>query len=1198
MNHIGCFDAVVNNKLQGWCVDADKVVISIESTVILTEKLDKERTDISEFTPNAFCGFSSFLDAMPLRREWFLQDSILVTSEFYVDGTVVFESTVPVNTQALMSSIKTVNGHKVDDIYEIIIQSNLWDYTHYLSQFIHDKPVHDNALIDFICFGSEENKSAAKYFDADYYFSLYADIKESRDIALFHYVHQGESEGRWPNAYFDPSFYRRTHSDLEKYTGNLLSHYTYWGEKELRATRQTENNLFSSSSIAVLDEYQTWCVQNKWTSEKYWQLKGQLASVVQSKLSIIMPVYNPPMAFFKQALKTIEEQVYQEWELCIADDCSTDPAVRVFLENYAASNPKVKVCFRENNGHISAATNSAVELASGEFLVFMDQDDELTPDALAEIALYLAKHPETDVLYSDDDKNDVSGNRFAPQFKPEWSPELLLSYMYMSHIFSVRKDLYQAVGGTRIGYEGSQDYDLALRVTEKARHIGHIPKVLYHWRVLPGSTASSGNDKAYSFTAGIKAVQDALDRRGISATATQPEWAVQAGCGFYSHEFEDSGPSVAIIIPMKNQAEVTERLLLSLENTTYENYHVYIVDNQSDEKSAHDLFEKTEHTVFSIPNKSTSFNYSYINNEAVNQVTEEYVLFLNNDTEVITANWLSQMVGYLQIEGVGAVGARLLYPDGSVQHAGVLNDLHHGLPGHALKLIPNYDAGYMGFAKVLKNYSCVTAACLLMRREEFNQLGQFDEDNFSVAYNDVDLCYRLINSGKRVVYAPTAELYHHEGKSRGFNDNPNEELAFIEKYKDFDEKYYNVNLRNHHDSFTIKGRRSLSQLNEINNKKIAFFTHNLNLEGAPLQLLDIAMGLKAQCGLKPLIISPEDGPLREKYEELNIEVVIIPTEIFDLFHISYNRYISEVTEWFSSLQVEFVCSNTILGFWAIDLAYRLNIPSIWLIHESELPFSHLSQYDIEAQKVARLCLGYAYQVVFVSEATREVYQSNAVQQNYSVIYNGFDDELMQERVPYSREEAREKLGLAEGDVFAIMIGTVCERKGQHDLIKAINQLSSQAMENSYFAIVGDRESDYSHELHALHQQLPEAIQQKVSIVQETRDIGLYYAAADIFTCCSRVESFPRVIQEAMHCGLAIVTTPVFGIKEQVKDKVSALFYQPDDLEALSVHLESVLIDPQLRNKLGHCAQLHLRRLPTYDDMITEYHQLISEAVFV
>lgn len=1198
MTHIGFFDAVVDNKLQGWCVGAEEVVISIDSSVILTKKLDKERFDIGEFTDNPFCGFSSHLDAMLLKREWFVPESILVTADFYANGNSVFQSTVPVNTQSLMTTIQTVNGHKVDDIYAIIIQSNLWDNAYYLSQFESDSPIHNNALIDFICFGSEEKKSAARYFDTNYYLSRYVDIKESKDIALFHYIHQGESEGRWPNAYFDPNYYRKNHSDLDKYAGNLLAHYTSWGEKELRVTRQTQSHSFSSGLPPVLDEYQTWCAKNKWSSERFWQMKDKLAEITHFKLSIIMPVYNPPMKFFKQALKTIEEQVYQEWELCIADDCSTDPAVRVFLESYAASNPKVKVCFRENNGHISAATNSAVELASGEFLIFMDQDDELTPDALAEIALYLAKHPETDVLYSDDDKNDVSGNRFAPQFKPEWSPELLLSYMYMSHIFSVRKDLYQAVGGTRIGYEGSQDYDLALRVTEKARHIGHIPKVLYHWRVLPGSTASSGNDKAYSFTAGIKAVQDALDRRGISATAIQPEWAVQAGCGFYSHEFEDSGPSVAIIIPMKNQAEVTERLLLSLENTTYKNYHVYIVDNQSDEKSAHDLFEKTEHTVFSIPNKSTSFNYSYINNEAVNQVTEEYVLFLNNDTEVITPNWLSQMVGYLQIEGVGAVGARLLYPDGSVQHAGVLNDLHHGLPGHALKLIPNYDAGYMGFAKVLKNYSCVTAACLLMRREEFNQLGQFDEDNFSVAYNDVDLCYRLINSGKRVVYAPTAELYHHEGKSRGFNDNPNEELAFIEKYKDFDEKYYNVNLKNHHNSFSIKGRSHFNALSDVNGKRVSFFTHNLNLEGAPLQLLDIAIGLKNKSGITPIIISPEDGPLRARYEALNIEVVIIPTEIFDLFPINYNKYISTVSQWFSSLNIELIYSNTILGFWAVDLAYRLNIPSIWIIHESELPFSHLYQYDIDAQKVARLCLGYAYQVIFVSEATREVYQSNAVQQNYSVIYNGFDDELMQEKVPYSREEAREKLGLAEGDVFAIMIGTVCERKGQHDLIKAINQLSAEAMDKTYFAIVGDRESDYSRELHELHQQLPESIQQKVKIVQETHDIGLYYAAADVFTCCSRIESFPRVIQEAMHCGLAIVTTPVFGIKEQVKDKVSALFYQPEDFEALTHHLESVLLDPQLRNKLGDCAQLHLRRLPTYDDMITEYHQLISEAIFV
>jgi GT2 family glycosyltransferase len=907
-----------------------------------------------------------------------------------------------------------------------------------------------------------------------------------------------------------------------------------------------------------------------------------------------MPVYNPPIEFLKIALQTIEDQVYPNWELCIADDCSPKAEVRVFLQDYAKGNNKTKITFRQKNGHISAATNSAAELATGDFLVFMDQDDELTPDALAEIALYLDKHPDSDVIYSDDDKNDTMGNRFAPQFKPDWSPELLLSYMYMSHIFSVRKELYWEVGGTRLGYEGSQDYDLALRVTEKARHVGHIPRILYHWRVLEGSTASSGNEKNYSFEAGIKAVQDALDRRSIPAKAYHPKWAIESGCGYYSHKFEDKGDSVAIIIPMKNQAPITSRLLKSLEKTTYKNYKVYIINNESNEEDAVQLLRETKHTVIDIPNKNGNFSYSYINNEAVSKVKEDLILFLNNDIEVISANWLSQMVGYLQISGVEAVGSRLLYPDKTIQHAGVIHGLHHGLPGHSLKLLPYYDAGYMGFAKVLKNYSCVTAACLLMRRKEFNTIGKFDEDSFAVAYNDADLCYRLIESGKRIVYAPTAELYHHEGKSRGYKDNPKEEVAFIEKYKDFKENYYNPNLLKTHDTYKARGRTYLDHDVKITGTRTAFFTHNLNLEGAPIQLLEIATGIKDRDGIIPIVFSPQDGPLRRRAEDLGLEVVIIPSNVIAGIQSEYDETIERITAWLRTHRVEMIFANTILSFWAVDLARKLIIPSIWIIHESEPPFSQINDWSNNAQHTAKKCLGYAYQVIFVSEATKALFEPHAVERNFFVIYNGFDDALMQQKMLFTREHARAKLSLQDKDVFVIMIGTVCERKGQLDFIESVGALDADTIEQARFSIIGDRQSEYSTTMHETLKNLPDSHKRRISIHPETRDVGLYYAAADIFVCCSKIESFPRVIQEAMHCSLAIITTPVFGIAEQVTNDVSAKFFTPGENSKLTRSLASLITNKEERKKLGANSKLRLRRLPDYSKMILEYRQLIAE----
>jgi len=310
----------------------------------------------------------------------------------------------------------------------------------------------------------------------------------------------------------------------------------------------------------TLDPYEAWLEVNEWNARRAGWLRARLSALSDPPLlSIVMPVYDPPLALLDRAIASVAAQVYPRWELCIADDASTDEAVRETLSRWAAQDPRIRVVFREANGHISRATNSAADLACGDFLAFMDQDDEITPDALGEIALHLVEHPETDVLYSDDDKIDVEGRRFAPQFKPDWSPELLLSYMYWSHLLVVRRRVFAEAGGLRPGFEGAQDYDLALRVTEITDRVGHLPKVLYHWRVTPGSTAGSGAAKPESFGAGRRAVQEALDRRGIRARAHQPDWAVAAGCGIFAHEFPDDGPRVAIIIPTRNNSHPKQR---------------------------------------------------------------------------------------------------------------------------------------------------------------------------------------------------------------------------------------------------------------------------------------------------------------------------------------------------------------------------------------------------------------------------------------------------------------------------------------------------------------------------------------------------------------------------------------------------------------------------------------------------------------
>ncbi|MBA2487077.1 MAG: glycosyltransferase family 2 protein, partial [Nitrospira sp.] len=504
---------------------------------------------------------------------------------------------------------------------------------------------------------------------------------------------------------------------------------------------------------AVLPPYEAWLRVNAWNERRRDDLLDRLSrhAGLLPKISIVMPVHDPPLQFLERAIASVHAQVYERWELCIADDRSTNQEVRVVLARWSAKDPRIRVAYLERNVNISAATNAAAALAAEEWLLCLDHDDELTPDAVGEVALYLAVHPDADVVYSDDDKIDVAGRCYAPQFKPDWSPELLLSYMYLSHVLVIRRRLFQSCGGMREGFEGAQDYDLALRATERTSAIGHIPKILYHWRALPGSTASSGAAKPASLDAGRRAVADAFMRRGIVARVTQPDFADKGNLGIYSHEFPDDGPTVTIVIPTKNQLSIVRSCIDSLRATTYRNYEIVVIDNDSDDPQTMMYLRSLEHRVIRISNPEGRFNFAGINNRAVQAIGSEFVLFLNNDTEVKNPRWLSQMVGCAQMEGVGAVGAKLIFADGRIQHAGVIHGFYHGLAGPAFRLTPAWEHGYLAYASVVRNYSAVTAACLLTPRRLFLSAGGFNEADFGVAYNDVDYCYRLVDQGYRCV---------------------------------------------------------------------------------------------------------------------------------------------------------------------------------------------------------------------------------------------------------------------------------------------------------------------------------------------------------------------------------------------------------------------------------------------------------------
>ena len=520
------------------------------------------------------------------------------------------------------------------------------------------------------------------------------------------------------------------------------------------------------------DIYAQWLRENSPTKADFHRM-AEIGKVLkyQPLISIIMPVYNTDEVFLHEAILSVIDQVYPHWELCIADDASPKLHVREILEKYVAMDKRIKVVFRSENGHISACSNSALELATGEFIALLDHDDILTPDALYEVVLMLNIHPEADMIYSDEDKLNQQMERTQAYFKPEWSPDSFLSQMYTCHLGVYRRSIIEEIGGFRKEYAGCQDYDLVLRFTEKTEKIFHIPKILYHWRIHPASAASGTQAKPYVYELIQKLLLETIHRRGEKGRIVE----VDNYPGNYIIRYDiKEYKLVSIIIPTRNLGSTLNTCLKSIfEKSTYPNYEVIVIDNGSNELETLSVFEfwkEQEPERFKCYKLDIPFNYSRINNYAVTQANGDYLLLLNNDTEVMTPDWIEGMVEQAQREKIGAVGALLLFPDGLIQHAGVVLGIgdvgghsHHGfLPTHP---------GYFGRIMNVNNYSAVTAACLMCRREVFEEVGRLDEE-LVVAYNDVDLCLKMLKNGYHNVYLPHVVLYHHESKSCGYENTP------------------------------------------------------------------------------------------------------------------------------------------------------------------------------------------------------------------------------------------------------------------------------------------------------------------------------------------------------------------------------------------------------------------------------------------
>ena len=525
-------------------------------------------------------------------------------------------------------------------------------------------------------------------------------------------------------------------------------------------------------------------------------------------VSVLLPVYNPPAILLRRAIDSVLSQIYEDWELCLADDASSNADVLRVLEEYAARDERIRIARRTENGHIVAASNSALALAGGRWVVALDHDDELTEHALAMAVLAAADHPSAGVVYSDEDKIDEDGRRFGPFFKPDFDPLRLLAQNYLCHMTMLRRDLVESAGGYREGTDGSQDWDLALRVTERLQpaEVIHVPHVLYHWRAHRVSTAFDLTSKPYAMRAGRQAVADHLERRGLAA-----DTIMNAATGLVRVKWRlpDPAPKVSIIIPTRDGVYLRSCIESIIRGTGYANYEIVVIDNGSVSKATLDFLRQSE-TWLKVVRNERDFNYSALNNAGVLHCTGEVLCLLNDDCEIVHYDWLEEMVSQLLQDGVGAVGAKLLYGDGRVQHGGIVLGVG-GVAGHAHRLDDRLSTGHFNRMLVPHSLSAVTAACTVVRRSAFEQVGGLNEVNLAVAFNDVDFCLRLGEAGWRIVWTPFAELMHLESVSRGPDDGPRadrfgREVAYMKKrWGDLlrQDPSYNPNLTLEHEDFGL-----------------------------------------------------------------------------------------------------------------------------------------------------------------------------------------------------------------------------------------------------------------------------------------------------------------------------------------------------------------------------------------------------------
>jgi GT2 family glycosyltransferase len=990
------------------------------------------------------------------------------------------------------------------------------------------------------------------------------------------------------------------------------------------------------------DPYTRWCWHNRLTPRLRAVLQADadaLARIGGPLISVVVPAYNTPEKYLRELIDSLRQQVYPRWELCIADDASPQPQVRKILEAAAHTDARIKPVFRNENGHIARATNSALDAATGEFVALLDHDDLLPHDALLHVAETISRYPTASYLYTDEDKIDDEGRRFDPQFKGGWSPEMALTHNYTHHLTVIRRSVVEKAGRLRPEFNGAQDLDLFLRCWEliPPADVRHVPYIGYHWRAHTGSTATRGDQKGYLFAAARQGIAEAVTRRGLRAEPVLPAFASQYALCLHQLKWDPAilrENPVTIVIPTRNRADLLGPCLEAIARTTpRESVKVVIVDDGSDDPATLELLaalpgrtdlraevvrvdptaEAKSHdagltapkvkepaTLTATAASHAGFNYSRLVNLGTARADTPFVLHLNNDVTALQPGWLEDMAGWLTVSGVGIVGAKLVYPDNTINHAGISLGHEDGLPHVLFEREPADDLGYLFLPQAARDVVAVTGACLLTRTDLYRQLGGFDEPKLQVAYNDVDYCLRAAAAGWRTVITPQAVLRHLGSASRGQVYAEREHVEYLARHGQRRDPYHseslsfpprNLPLNPYHQRYAQAPRPF----------RTLFVTPNLKFEGAPIFLFELARFVAAQPGMQVTVATAADGPLRAQLEQagLKVEVWNVGALIGAKTPAEFAAALKAFGAARSWQAFDLVVANTLLTWWAIHLAMHLGKSSALYIHESS-PVERFFQASLPPamHDTAAEALRTATRVVFTADATRAIHEEFNLNDNFRSLASWVDFERIDRFVAaHDAADLRRKHGLDPDALVIVNVGTVTERKGQHIYIRAIDLLNKELPalypgRKIQWVIVGAREGLY---LETLKEDIALMGLADLKIFPETPYIYDFYRLADIQVCTSFEESFPRVLLEAMVFGPRIVSTDVNGIAEMLTNTDEAYLVPAGDQFKLAAALKRAIADhfggdgkmPSMARARAARHYHHARALPRHLQVLRE-----------